>query len=256
MTLRILKYVFRDIIRNKLVLGYTFLLAMIGWSVFLMDDNVSKGMLSILNVILLITPLVAIIFTTTYVYNSAEFIYVLISQPIQRKKIWRGIFLGLSFAFILSFLLAFGLPIMVYSPNALGLMMVVVGSLITVVFIAIARLCASWVRDKAKGIGIAIIMWLFFGFVFDGIMLFLVFQFADYPIEKVMVFLSSLNPIGLGRILILLQMEVSALMGYSGAVFRNYLGTTVGIGVSLLLLLVWSFVPYALSLYRFNRKDQ
>ena len=252
----IVKYVFKDIISNKLVIGYTLLLAVIGWSVFLLDDNVNKGMLSILNVILLVVPLVAIIFTTTYVYNSSEFIYVLLSQPIKRKRIWAGLFLGLSIAFILSFILSFGIPIMVYSPNLLGIMMVVVGILISLIFVALAMLCASLVRDKAKGIGMAIMFWLFFALVFDGLMLFLVFQFGDYRIEQAMVFLNMLNPVGLGRILILLHMDVSALMGYSGAVFKKFLGTGPGIAVSLAMMAMWVIVPYLISLYRFNKKDQ
>lgn len=252
----IARFVFKDIVSNKLVLGYTLLLAIIGWSVFLLDDNVSKGMLSILNLMLLVVPLVAIIFTTTYVYNSAEFVYVLLSQPIKRNRIWTGIFIGLGIAFVLSFLLAFGIPIMVYSPNILGVMMILVGSLISLIFIALAMLCASLVRDKAKGIGIAIIFWLFFSLIYDSLLLFLVFQFSDYRIEQAMVMLNMLNPIGLGRILILLHMDVSALMGYSGAVFKKFLGTGIGMGVSLLMLLLWILVPFLISLHRFNKKDQ
>ncbi len=40
-----------------------------------------------------------------------------------------------------------------------------------------------------------------------------------------MVGLSALNPIDLSRILILLQLDVSAMMGYTGAVFKDFFGT-------------------------------
>lgn len=39
-----------------------------------------------------------------------------------------------------------------------------------------------------------------------------------------MIVLSALNPIDLGRILVLLKMDVAALLGYTGAVFRQFLG--------------------------------
>ena len=58
-------------------------------------------------------------------------------------------------------------------------------------------------------------------------MLFYYFSF-DYPMEKPMIGLSALNPIDLSRILILLQLDVSAMMGYTGAVFEDFFGTYPG----------------------------
>ncbi len=80
-------------------------------------------------------------------------------------------------------------------------------------------------RDKAKGIGVVILLWLYFSIIFDGLVLFVLFQFADYPLEKMMVGVVTLNPIDLSRILILLKMDVSALMGYTGAIFKDFFGT-------------------------------
>ncbi|HPZ89359.1 MAG TPA: ABC transporter permease, partial [Flavihumibacter sp.] len=109
-------------------------------------------------------------------------------------------------------------------------------------------------RDKAKGIGLAIMGWLYFALLFDAIVLFLFFQFADYPIEKVVVLLSALSPIDLCRINILLHLDVSAMMGYTGAIFRDYFGAG-GLILSSTLLLLWAFVPFYISLIRFKNKD-
>jgi len=116
-------------------------------------------------------------------------------------------------------------------------------------------LAAVLTRDKAKGIGVAILLWLYFSLLFDGLLLFVLFQFNDYPIEKTIIILSSLNPIDLGRILILLKMDISAIMGYTGAIMKDFFGSNQGFLFALISLLLWAFVPTWISLRKFNRKD-
>ena len=252
---KIIKYVITDILRNRIVLAYTACLLAISFSVFSLEDNSTKGLLSLLNIILIIVPLISIIFSAIYIYNSSEFIELLVSQPLKRKAIWMSLFIGLSTSLSIAFLIGIGLPICVYEFSVTGIMMIVIGLFMTIVFIGIAMLAALQTRDKAKGIGITILLWLYFSLLFDGLVLFLLFQFADYPLEKMMVGISALNPIDLGRILILLKMDVSALMGYTGAIFKNFFGTTAGMSVSFVILLLWIYIPVQISLRKFNKKD-
>lgn len=181
---RIIKIILLDILKNKIVLAYTLILAALSWSSFALEDNSAKGLLTILNVILFTVPLVSILFSTIYLYNSAEFIELLLSQPIKRRKIWMSLFLGLSLSMVLAFAIGAGIPLLVNAPDSVGLMMIVIGCLISVIFVALAFLSSIVTRDKAKGIGIAIMTWLFFALLFDGIVLFLLFQLADYPDRK------------------------------------------------------------------------
>jgi Cu-processing system permease protein len=252
---RIGKFIVLDILKNKIVLVYTIILAILSWSVFSLEDNSTKGLLTLLNVILLTVPLVSVIFSTIYIYNSSEFIELLLSQPIRRSKIWFSLFFGLSISLLLAFFIGAGIPILFYAPSDVGIMMLLVGIFITVVFVAIAFLSSIATRDKAKGIGIAILLWMFFALLFDGVVLFLIFQFADYPIEKIMVGITALNPIDLARILILLHLDVSAMMGYTGAIFKNFFGNQVGIIAAFTILLLWVAVPFLISLRKFRKKD-
>jgi Cu-processing system permease protein len=252
---KIIKYVIADILRNKIVLGYTAFLLLMSMSVFNLEDNSAKGLLSLLNVILIIVPLVCIIFSTIYVYNSSEFIELLVSQPLKRKTLWLSLFAGLAGSLSLAFLVGAGIPIILYSATSTGLIMLLMGLVLSVIFVAIAMLAAVITRDKAKGIGLSIFLWLYFSLLFDGLVLFILFQFQDYPLEKFMVVVSAMNPIDLGRILILLKMDISALMGYTGAVFRDFFGSESGFLIALGILLVWTVTPFWLSLRRFNRKD-
>lgn len=252
---KIVKYVFADILQNRTVIGYTVFLLLISFTLFNLEDNESKGLLSLLNIILIIVPLVAIIFATIYIYNSTEFIELLVSQPLKRKYLWVSLFTGLGTTLSLAFLIGVGIPVIIYSPTSTGFTMIAMGVLLTLIFVAIAMLAAVTTRDKAKGIGFAIFLWLYFSLLFDGMVLFILFQFQDYPLEKVMIIASAFNPIDLGRILILLKMDVSALMGYTGAVFRDFFGTQTGFVAAIVILLLWIIILFWLSLRKFNRKD-
>jgi Cu-processing system permease protein len=252
---RIIKIILSDILKNKIVLVYTLILAILSWSSFGMEDNTAKGMLTVLNVILFTVPLVSILFATIYIYNSAEFIELLVSQPIKRSKIWISLFISLALSLIISFLIGSGIPLLINAPNLNGIMMLLIGVLITAIFVSLAFLSAIFNRDKARGIGASIVIWLFFALIFDGLILFLLFQFSDYPIEKPMIFVTSLSPIDLARIQMLLHLDASAMMGYTGALFKEYFGNGIGIIISLLLLVLWVIIPFILSLKKFKTKD-
>jgi Cu-processing system permease protein len=244
-----------DILQNRIVLVYTVFLLVTSFSVFSLEDNNNKGLLSLLNVSLLIVPLVSIIFSAIYIYNSAEFMELLVSQPLKRKTIWLSLYTGLAASLSLSFFVGVGIPVVLFQPNKIGLIMLGTGILLSCAFVAVAMLAVVRTRDKAKGIGVAILLWLYFSILFDGIVLFMLFQFADYPLEKAMVVVTAFNPIDLSRILILLQMDVSAMMGYTGAIFKDFFGTAVGVTISVLVLLLWSALPVWLSTRKFIRKD-
>lgn len=252
---KVVKYVILDILRNRIILTYTILLFLISFSVFSLEDNPAKGLLSLLNLELFIVPLVSIIFSTIYIYNSSEFIELLVSQPLKRKSIWLSLFTGLSTSLVVSFIIGSGLPILYFEPTITGLIMILIGCLLSVIFVAIALLASVITRDKAKGIGMAIFIWLYFAIIFDGLVLFLLFQFADYPLEKPMMVISSLNPIDLSRIIILLRLDISALMGYTGAVFKYFFGTSTGFFAAIMALSLWIMIPLYFSLRIFRKKD-
>ena len=252
---RIVKFIVLDIFRNKIILFYTILMSALSWGVFSLEDNSTKGVLTLLNLILLNVPLVSIVFSSIYLYNSSEFIELLLSQPIKRKKIWWSLFVGLQTSLILAFLVGAGIPILVYAPINYSFILILIGVVITAVFVSLAFFSSIYTRDKTKGIGIAILLWLFFALLFDGLLLFLLFQFSDYPIEVPMMFVSALSPIDLSRIMILLQLDVSAMMGYTGAVFRQFFGTRIGIYITFAVLMLWIFIPFYFSLRKFKKKD-
>ncbi len=252
---KIIKYVILDILRNRIVMAYTGFLLIISFSIFNLEDTAGKGLLSLLNIVLIIVPLVSIIFSTIYIYNSAEFIELLVSQPIKRKTLWLSIFIGLAGSMSLAFFIGAGIPVLLFGFSATGITMIATGILLSIIFVAIALLASVRTRDKAKGIGVAILLWFYFSILFDGLVLFTLFQFSDYPIEKFMIGISALNPIDLARVLIILKMDVSVMLGYTGAVFQDFFGSQWGVIIAGLVLSAWAAFPLLLSLRKFNRKD-
>ena len=252
---KIVKYVIADLLRNRAVMVYAIVLLVLSFSVFSMEDHPDKGVVSLLSIILFAVPLVSIIFATVYLYNSVEFIELLVSQPLKRITIWLSIFIGLASTMVLAYLVGVGIPVLLYAFTPSGLVLLLCGTLLSVVFVAVAMWAAVRIRDKAKGIGLAIMLWLYFALLFDALVLFVLFQFADYPIEQAMIAVSMLNPIDISRILILLQVDLSAMMGYTGAIFRSFFGTTGGMAVTVAVLLCWVFLPVWWATRTFERRD-
>lgn len=252
---RIAQFILFDILKNKIMIFYTVLLFIISWSVLGLDSNSTKTTLSLLNIVLLVVPLVSIIFSTIYVYNSNQFIELLLSQPVARIKVWFNLFLGLATALVLAFIVGCGIPILIYSSIEVGFSLIIVGVLLSVIFSSMAMLSAILSRDRAKGIGVSIFIWMFFGIIYDGILLVFSFQFADYPIEGIMATLTAVNPVGLSRIFVLLQLNISAMLGHSGAIFKQVFGTGGGLGISITILIIWALFPFLISLIKFNKKD-
>ncbi|MCG9900149.1 MAG: ABC transporter permease [Sediminibacterium sp.] len=252
---KILQLILIDIFRNRVVIAYTILLALACWSIFFLEDSGNKALVTMLNLELLVIPLISILFSTIYIYNSSEFIELLLSQPIKRSQIWISLFFGLVICLLAAYIVAIIPPLLLFGYIQNALWILLGGILITVIFISIGFLISIQQRDKAKGIGTSLLVWLFFALLFDGLVLFILFQFGDYPIEKPMVLVSMLSPIDLLRIMNLMQLDASAMMGYTGAIFQQYFGSTLGTLVTLFVLVLWALIPFLISLRIFKRKD-
>src|SRR3954471_15622773 len=116
--LKISKYVLYDIVRNKVIIAYTIFLFIVSMSLFQMEENGSKAMLSLLNVVLIVVPLISLVFSTIHWYNSYEFIELMLTQPISRKKMLLSEYSGISSSLVIAMLIGLGIPIMIYQFDA------------------------------------------------------------------------------------------------------------------------------------------
>lgn len=249
------RYVLYDILRSKVVIAYTLFLLLVSCSLFQLEANDSKAILSLLNIVLIVVPLISMIFTTIHYYNSYEFIELMLSQPLSRTKIVLSEYAGVALSLLSAFFIGVGIPVLLFAFNETGLALLFTGGALTLVFTSIAFLASIKARDKARGIGSALLLWFYFALIYDGLVLLILFSFSDYPMEKFTLLLSALNPIDLGRIFIMLKMDVSALMGYTGALYKDFFGSATGVLFTVGIMFLWIALPLWRAMRAFKRKD-
>jgi Cu-processing system permease protein len=237
------------------VIGYFILLAVSGWGIFAIESYPQKALLTLLEISILAVPMICMIFSTIYYYNSLEFIQLLLTQPVERKTITRAFFWSLGLVLVAAYLLGIGLPLLVMHFGTESLTLLLSGSLLTLIFTSLALFICTLTKDKARGMGITLLIWAFFAIIYDGLLLYLMYQFSEYPIEKGVLILSFLNPIDIGRILVVMQTEASAMLGYTGAVFKEFFGSSTGYIASSLAMLIWSLLPFWGARKVFDKKD-
>jgi Cu-processing system permease protein len=252
---RVIKYVFYDILRTRFILLYTVFLFISTFAMFQLDSDAGKVILSLLNIVLMVVPLVSVVFTTIHFYNSYEFIELMLAQPVNRKVIFLGEYFAVALSLCFAFTVGVGVPMVLYGGGIQGFTLLYSGLMLTLVFVSLAFLSSVLTRDKAKAIGIALLFWFYFSLIYDGLLLWITYSFADYPLEKITLVLVSFNPVDLARILMLLQLDISALMGYTGAFYKEFFGSNLGLIFSSGVLMVWVALPIVVALQIFKRKD-
>jgi Cu-processing system permease protein len=253
--LKLSRYVLYDILRSKIILGYTAFLFIVSISMFQMEENNSKAMLSLLNIVLIVLPLVSLVFSTTHYYNSYEFIELMASQPMSRAKILLSEYAGVSISLLTAFFIGIGVPVFLFSANPTGFALLFTGMCLTLVFSSLSFFASVMARDKARGIGLVLLLWFYFTLIYDSLVLLILFNFGDYPLEKITLLLSSLNPVDLGRIFIMLKMDVSALMGYTGALYKDFFGSWTGMLFTTGIMFLWMALPLWFAVRKFKKKD-
>ena len=258
--LKILKYSFYDLMRSRWSYVYLAFYLLLGVVLLFLNNDLSKAVITLMNVIIVLVPLIGTIFGVMYYYNSKEFTELLLAQPLKRSSIFLGQYLGVALSLSMSLIIGLGIPFIFYGlfkSNAIWnfSLLLITGTFLTFIFTALAFNIALSNENKIKGFGYAILLWLFLAVIYDGLFLMSLIIFEDYPLDKLSLFGSMLNPIDLSRTLILLKLDISALLGYTGAVFKKFFGTNFGLIVSFAVLIVWVMLPVWRISAKSKKKD-
>ena len=258
--LKILKYSFYDLMRSRWSYVYFLFYLLLGFVLLFLNNDTSKAVITLLNIIIVLTPLIGTIFGVMYYYNSREFTELLLAQPLKRTTIFLGQYIGVSLSLTLSLVLGLGIPFVLYGVfqsaaifNFVSLLLV--GAFLTFIFVALAFNIALSNENKIKGFGYAILLWLFLAVIYDGMFLISLVLLQEYPLDKFSLIATMFNPIDLSRILILLKLDISALLGYTGAVFQQFFGTSLGMLASFSVLSLWVVFPVWRIIYKSKKKD-
>jgi Cu-processing system permease protein len=258
--LKILKYSFYDLMRSRWSYVYFAFYLLLGVVLLFLNNDLSKAVITLMNVIIVLVPLIGTIFGVMYYYNSKEFTELLLAQPLKRSSIFLGQYLGVALSLTMSLILGLGIPFIFYGLFKSNViwdfsLLLITGAFLTFIFTALAFNIALSNENKIKGFGYAILLWLFLAVIYDGLFLMSLIVFEDYPLDKLSLTASMLNPIDLSRTLILLKLDISALLGYTGAIFKKFFGTNFGLIVSFIMLSLWVILPVLRIAFKSKRKD-
>lgn len=258
--LKILKYSFFDLIRSSWSYVYLLFYLLLGFVMLFLSPSLSKAVLTLMNVVILLVPLIGTVFGVMYYYNSREFTELLLALPIKRSSIFLGQFLGVAISLSLSLVIGLGIPFIIYGlfQSAdiweFGLLLLL-GTLLTFIFTGISYNIALINENRIKGFAYAILVWLFLAVIYDGIFLISLMYFSDYPLDKFSLIASIFNPIDLSRIMMLLKLDISVLLGYTGALFKKFFNNYWGSLIALVLLFVWVITPIIILCRKSAKKD-
>lgn len=255
---RIMRYVLLDVLRNRWVLGYALFFLVATDALLRLDGTGTRAVVSLLNLVLLLVPLVTIVFGTMYWHGAREFNELLLTQPVDRTSLFHGLFAGLVLPLSAAFVAGVSIPFAVHrafeDPGAF-LLLLVAGVALTAVFGALAILVSGLSTDRLRGLALALTIWLVTTVLYDGFVLWFTIAFRDVALEQPLLALTLANPVDLARVMLLHQLDAASLMGATAAVFQRAFAGTTGITIALTALSLWALIPGILALRAFRRRD-
>ena len=261
---------FRQALESRWLFGFTALLAalVLGLSFFGMAQSREVGFqgfarvtLSLMNLVLFIVPLTGLMLGVTSVTGGSGALPLLLAQPVSRREVLTGKLVGLGGALTVAQLVGFGGGGIVVALSA-GADQVRGFAALTGLSIALGWLMVSTSLmiavlrpDRLKAMSTALFLWLLLVVAYDLVVLGATTLLGGLPLQRVLVPALLLNPVDIARVLTTLAVGSGALFGPTSAVLMKLSGTTAGIGLGLLVLIVETIVPAAIAMWVFQRRD-
>ena len=217
--------------------------------------------LSLMNLVLVIVPLTGLMLGVTSIAGGGESLSLLLAQPVSRGEVLAGKFLGLTAALGIAQALGFGGGGVVVALNggmeqvpgylALTLLSLVLGWVTLSASICIAAL---W-PDRLRAMSVALMLWLLMVIAYDLVVLGATALFSGVPLQSVLFPALLVNPVDLVRVLTTLAVGSGALFGPTSAVLMRMFGSSGGIALGLVVLLVEGVVPLLIAARVFRKRD-
>lgn len=250
----------RDTFRSRPILGYALALLLLTDALFRFGGGGTRVVLSLINVVLLVVPLVGAVLGTMLFHRARGFAVFILAQPVGRRPLLAALYLGTVIPFLAALLGGLGIPFLWHAAPEAALWgplasLLAVGVLLTLISTAIALYLAVRIDDRARGLAAALLLWFAGAVIYDGLVLLVAVSFDRYPIERPLLGLTLLNPFDLGRVFLLLQFDRSALLGYTGALFARFFGAGFGALIAVAAMVAWTGTPLGVAFRAFQRKD-
>lgn len=217
---------------------------------------------TMLHLVFIIIPVVALVAAGQSVCSDPGYFEFLASQPVGRSDILLGKVAGLFVALTIMTVLGFGLGGMIIAlkSNSEGIwkFFIFIGTSITLglVFISISTLLSVLSNRKPMAIVSALIVWLFFLFIYDFIVLAASYYMDEAYLRTILYFSLLGNPIDMARVIVLLTVGGEAALGAAGAgLIRTFGGPATSAMSAVGLLAIWALMPLIGAILVFKKQD-
>ncbi|MBE7412409.1 MAG: ABC transporter permease [Leptospiraceae bacterium] len=252
---------FYENIRNKWVFLYAIAFFMIcSLTIYFGGKQSSKITASLLNIFLLLIPIFGLLFGSVNFMESLPFMEVILSRPVSRAKLFLGKWIGANLGLNLGFVSGTAIPLILFMDPSegkifLSIQLLIYGVLLNSIFLSLSFLASIIIIKKEMVLGSILIIWFYFYFLYDLLIVGISIFFGEYPLEVPVLGMVLLNPLDLVRVIILLQMDSAVLLGFTSAFFQKYLGNVSGIFLCFVFLSVWIITPIFIGVRIFKSKD-
>ncbi|MCW9000286.1 MAG: ABC transporter permease, partial [Kangiellaceae bacterium] len=121
--------------------------------------------------------------------------------------------------------------------------------LLGMIFISLSYLISSWVSEKSKAAGLALIIWFFFVLIFDMALLGILVATEGQVHSELFPYLLLLNPTDVFRLVNLVNFETNGTGLLSIASEQSF-----SLSGLMLSMTIWIIVPFALAYYRLTKR--
>lgn len=258
--LPVLRPMIRETLRSRWLIALVLGLIALGELLLRFGGGGPTTLVSLLDVAIIVTPLAGLVVGTMQLHHGREMTELLLAQPVTRGKLFVVLYLGsalpLALALAIGLLAPFAWHGVLTGPEGLRLLaLATIAGALAFITTAIAFVIAMRVDDRVRALSIALAAWCVTAIVWDGLVLLVALLFGEHPIEIPLMVMLALNPVDIGRVLLLLGSDAAALLGYTGAMLARLLGTATGRLVLMAVLTIWLVVPCLVARHVFQRKD-
>lgn len=254
MLAKLIKYEIYDLFKSKWVIGTFFFYLILSYVLLDFGKDPTKALISYNNISLITLPLFSLLLSAIYFYNNKNFIEFVLTQPVSRLSLFLSIFISISLSLSVSYSLGSFLPFYhFFGLDFTYIKATVLTTLLVPLFVSLGILLALLERDRLKGVGLALFIWLLFSALYDSALLYFIIAFSDYPINGLVILLTLANPIDLIRLNLLMDTGLHEIMGFVGKWLIKYFNHLFSL--SILVPSFYTLIFLTLGAVVFKRKD-
>lgn len=224
MLVKLIRYGLYDLLKSRWILATLLFYSVAVYLLLEFGRSVEKVVVSYGSISSLSLSLFSLLLSTTYIYRNRNFFEFILSQPVKRSILLTSIISSLSLSIYFGYFLGSLLPFYYLAGFSFSFFKcVLLNSFLIPLFVNLGVLPALLVEDKIKGLGFSLFIWIFFCILYDALLLYITVALSEYPVEKVLISLTLLNPVDSVRLTLLMDVGLYELMGFVGKWLAKYL---------------------------------